>query len=51
MSFFKKRKCIKCNKEFEPKSSTQKFCQKCVKLNRLEYQREYQQKLRAKRKK
>jgi rRNA maturation endonuclease Nob1 len=29
MSFFKDKKCIKCNEVFEPSSSKQKFCKSC----------------------
>jgi hypothetical protein len=34
MSFFKKRICIDCEKEYTPDSTTQKYCKNCRKENK-----------------
>ena len=36
MSFFKKRKCEKCNILYTPTSTTQQYCKKCGLKNKKE---------------
>lgn len=51
MGYFKNRKCKNCGVEFEPRNTTQKFCNVCSIENKKKGNRERQKRWREKNRK